>query len=494
MFGLPASPWKMAAQLAAIGKSLAMIEFAPDGTILTANDAFLAALGYTLEEIRGKKHSMFVDPATRASAAYARFWEELRNGQHQSAEFKRVTKSGEDVWIQASYTPVSTGGKPFKVVKYAAVITQRVLEAADTAGQVAAIGRSQAVIHFDLAGNVLHANANFLETLGYVESEIVGRHHSMFVLPAERESADYLHFWSELRAGRFAAGEYCRLGKGGREVWLQASYNPILDPSGTPLKVVKFATDITANVMQRQRRQRIGQEIERDMAAIGDAISTTSTQAANAATASEQTSGNVQAVAAGAEQLGASIAEISRRMSEASSTTLNAVQQATETNAVVGSLLTATAQIQQVVQLITTIASQTNLLALNATIEAARAGDAGKGFAVVASEVKNLATQTARATENIATQIANVQGATNQAVTAIRQISETIGSINEIATAIAAAVEEQDAVAREMSANMHTAADGVASITSSTQMIAQATGAADIAARKVREASQLLVA
>jgi methyl-accepting chemotaxis protein len=494
MFGINTSSRKMGAQLAALDRSQAIIEFAPDGTILTANQNFLTPFGYTLAEVRGKNHRIFVDEATRASPDYARFWENLRRGEFQSGEFRRLSKSGEVVWIQGSYNPVSLGGPPFKVVKYATVITRRVLEAAENAGQIAAIDRSQGVVHLALNGTVLYANANFLDSLGYTASEIVGKNHSMFVDPEERSSGDYQHFWQELRQGRFQASEYCRIGKGGRKVWIQASYNPILDPTGVPVKIVKFATDITASVVRRQRREQIGHEIERDIGAISEAISTTNAQAGTAAAASAETSQNVHAVAAGAEQLGASIAEISRRMSEASETTSSAVQQAEKTNTIVGSLLVATSQIEQVVQLITTIAGQTNLLALNATIEAARAGDAGKGFAVVASEVKSLATQTTRATESISAQITNVQSATTQAVDAIRQISETIGSINAIATAIAATVEQQDAVAREMSTNMQVAANGVSSITDSTNRIAHATESAAQAAQKVMRASQELVA
>ena len=494
MSWLSTSPWKMAAQLAALEKSQATIEFNPDGTILTANDKFLDTLGYRLTEVVGRHHSMFVDEKTRRSAEYETFWRSLRAGKYQAAEFKRLTKSGHEIWIQASYNPVFLGGKPWKVVKYATVITDRVLQAADSAGQIAAINRSQAVIHFSLEGKVLKANANFLAVLGYSEDEIVGRHHSMFVQPAERDGVPYQTFWKALRDGKPQTAEFCRIGKGGREVCILATYNPILDPEGVPVKVVKFATDVTASVIERKRREQLGQGFDRDIKAIGEAVSITNVQAANAASASSQAAMNVQAVAAGAEELGSSIAEISRRMTEASKTTQDAVQQADETNTIISSLLSATSQIEQVAQLITNIAGQTNLLALNATIEAARAGEAGKGFAVVASEVKGLAAQTARATESIAKQITDVQVATQRAVAAIRRISETIVSINQISMAIAGAVEEQDAVAREMSSNMQLAADGVKSITDSTHLIAQATDAAHVAIHKVKEASEQLVA
>jgi methyl-accepting chemotaxis protein len=484
----------MAAQLAALDRSHAVIEFGLDGTILTANRLFLDALGYRLDEIKGKNHKMFVDQKVRDNVLYQEFWTSLRQGTYQSREFKRIAKSGDEVWIQASYNPIMSRGKPFKIVKYATVITERIRQAAENEGQVEAIGRSQAVIHFDLEGKILSANDNFLAALGYTSGDIVGHHHSMFVRPSERNSSDYQAFWADLRAGHFRAAEYCRIAKDGREVWIQASYNPILDPDGVPLKIVKFATDITAAVAERQRREQAGVEIDRDMAEIASAISMTNTQAASAADASMEAAKNVQAVAAGAEELGASIAEISRRMSESSQATVRAVRQAEETKAIVATLLTATSQIEKVAQLITGIADQTNLLALNATIEAARAGEAGKGFAVVASEVKSLAMQTSRATESIGTQIAAVQTATSQAVGAIHQISGTIESMSGIATAIAAAVEEQDACAREMAANMQTAAIGVSSINDSSNMIAHAAETADVAVQKVKQATKYLAA
>jgi methyl-accepting chemotaxis protein len=235
-----------AGQVAAIRKSQAVIEFAMDGTVLDANDNFLHALGYTLDEINGRHHSMFVDEAYRQSAEYKEFWTRLNRGEYQAAEYKRIGKGGKEVWIQASYNPIlDLNGKPFKVVKYATDTTEQKLRNADYTGQIAAIRKSQAVIAFDMDGTVLDANHHFLNALGYTLEEIKGRHHSMFVDEAYRQSAEYKEFWTKLRRGEYQAEEYKRIGKGGREVWIQASYNPILDLNGKPFKVVKYATDVT---------------------------------------------------------------------------------------------------------------------------------------------------------------------------------------------------------------------------------------------------------
>ncbi len=485
-------PWGMAARLAAIDRSQAMIEFRPDGTIIGANRSFLEAVGYTLAEIEGRHHGIFVDEEERASDLYRRFWSRLRDGEHQSGEFRRIAKDGKEIWLQASYSPVVIRGRVRAIVKYATVVTDRIRKAADAAAQIAAIDRSQAVIHFDMAGTVLHANSNFLAVLGYSAEEVIGQHHSLFVAAEERSGAEYRQFWESLRRGEYHAGEFRRIGKAGRTVWIEATYNPIFDPRGRPVKVVKFATDVTQKVRDRIGRQELGTEVDRDLEAIAGAITTVNAQAANTAATSARTSENVQALATGTEELVSSIAEIGRRMVEASELTASAVTQAAATNQAIEGLLRATGEIEQIVQLITSIASQTNLLALNATIEAARAGDAGKGFAVVASEVKNLASQTARATGNIAGQIADVQAATRQSVEAIRAIAETISSINQIAGMIAAAVEQQGSVTREMSANMQTAAGGVSSISESASVTAQAIQKAEAAAHKVKEASHRL--
>ena len=306
--------------------------------------------------------------------------------------------------------------------------------------------------------------------------------------------AAYRAFWESLNRGEYQVAEYKRIGKNGKEVWIQASYNPILDFSGKPFKVVKYATDVTQAVQDRIRRAEIQRGIDRDLGEISSAVSGATQQAASAASASVQTAANVQAVAAGSEELVASIAEIGRRVDDASKISAQAVVQGNRTNEIMHGLTAAAARIGEVVNLINNVAGQTNLLAPNATIEAARAGEAGRGFAVVASEVKSLALQTSKATEDIANQIVSVQEATGQAVKAIQDITATINEINDISTTIAAAVEEQSSVTQDISANMQTAAAGVDSISQNMNDIAAATKPAGASARKVKEASHQLAA
>ena len=238
-----------AGQLGAISKSQAVIEFSLDGRVLRANDNFLKVMGYSLEEVIGKHHSMFAEPAYAASPEYRLFWDKLGRGEFDAAQYKRIGKGGREVWIEASYNPImDVSGKPFKVVKYATDITAAKNQAADFAGQLGAISKSQAVVEFSMDGRIIHANENFLRTMGYTLAEVKGKHHSMFAEPAYAASLEYRMFWEKLNRGEFDSGQYKRLGKGGREVWLQASYNPILDSSGRPVKVVKYAPDVTAQV------------------------------------------------------------------------------------------------------------------------------------------------------------------------------------------------------------------------------------------------------
>lgn len=481
------------AQIDAINKSQAVIEFDMQGSVLDANENFLNTLGYQLNEIQGKHHSMFVDTREHNSPEYKSFWDALRRGEYQAAEYKRIGKGGRDVWIQASYNPIlNRQGKPVKVIKFAADITKQKTRNMDYRTKIEAINRSQAVIEFSTDGTVLDANENFLSALGFQLGDIKGQHHSMFVDPDERNSEQYTAFWDSLRRGEFQAAEYKRIGKGGRIVWIQASYNPIINDNGDVIKVVKFATDISAQVEARIHRAKTQKTIDHDLGEITDAIENATGQAASVASAADETSTNVQSLAAGIEELVASVGEINRQVTSALNVSTEAVEQADNTNEVVNGLADSAQKIGEVVGMISDIAEQTNLLALNATIESARAGEAGKGFAVVASEVKSLASQTAKATEEISKQINDMQGTTQDAVQAIEGISKTIGDINEYSSAISAAMEEQTAVTGEMSASMQTAANGVENITRGISEIAGATEQVDMATQKVKEASASL--
>jgi len=416
-----------AGMIAAIGRAQAVIAFNLDGTVVTANENFLKTLGYSLGEIQGKHHSMFVEPAMRDSAAYREFWASLNRGEYQAAEYKRIGKGGKEVWILASYNPIlDEKGKPFKVVKFATDVTQQKLRTADLAGQIAAIGKSQAVIEFNMDGSILTANENFLNALGYSLGEIQGKRHSMFVEASERDGAAYREFWANLNAGVYQAGEFKRIGKGGKEIWIQASYNPILDLNGKPFKVVKYAADTTAQVIARKR--------------------------------AESVRGMMETVAAGAEELNASVREISETMTKSRQTASEAVVRVDAADQQAQRLSAASESMGGIVELIGNITGQINLLALNATIESARAGEAGRGFAVVASEVKNLANQAKQATDKIGQEIGNLNGISADVVSALTAIKQSIQEVSEYVTSTAAAVEEQSTVTSEMSSSMQRAA------------------------------------
>ncbi|WP_420549248.1 methyl-accepting chemotaxis protein [Curvivirga sp.] len=484
---------KLADKIDAINKSQAVIEFDLQGTIMDANQNFLNAMGYSLSEIKGKHHSMFVEPDYKNSQDYKDFWAGFKTGKFQQAEYCRLAKGGREVWIQASYNPlIGKNGRPYGVIKFATDITAQKLQNADYQGQVEAIGKSNAVISFELDGTIIEANSNFLGAVGYQQSEVQGRHHSIFMDPKEKNTPQYREFWAKLARGEYQAGEYKRIAKNGEEIWIQASYNPIFDMNGRPFKVVKYAVDITDQMNDRMRRQDLQHQIDIDLSQITESVNKVMNQTEAATISSESASENVQAVATGAEELAASIGEISAQVSHAREISASAVAQAEDTNNVISGLAEASQKIGEVVALINDIAEQTNLLALNATIEAARAGDAGKGFAVVANEVKSLASQTANATNEIGTQISAVQESTRDSVAAIGSISSTIEQVNDISTAIAAAIEEQTAVTQNMSSNMHVAADGVNTINNSMTEIAISTDFVSSAVLKVKEASESL--
>jgi len=478
------------AKLAAVDAILAFIEFTPDGTILSANGNFLAATGYARDEIVGKHHSIFVLPNERDGDEYRSFWSKLKGGQPSQGDIRRVAKGGREIWLSASYLPVrDTSGTVYKVVKIATDVTARKLRDTERVGQLEAIGRSQAVIAFDLKGTILDANKNFLDALGYAQDEIVGRHHSMFVDPTERQSPSYRALWEKLGRGEFVSAEFKRIHKSGREVWIQASYNPIFDMAGRPFKVVKFATEVSAQVAARHRAEQARQIIDESLGDADRAISDANVQSAAAAAASRATADNVQAVAAGAEELDASVREISQSMSRSRGETDAAFERVVEADRSTQRLAESAKAMGGIVQLIQHIAGQINLLALNATIESARAGDAGKGFAVVATEVKSLARQAADATDQIVQKIGDIQSATTDVVGGLSSIRKSIESVREYVASTAAAVDEQSAVTREISSNLRGASDAVQAITQNVGSIAAATKLADESTKQVRNAA-----
>ena len=529
----------------AIERSQAVIEFDLSGNILRANDNFLNAMGYTSEEIVGKQHRLFVAQSYANSKEYEHFWQTLRHGEFVSDRFKRIKKDGSSIWLEASYNPVlDENNKPVKVIKFATDITDKVRQELDDKAQIVAINKVMAVIEFDLEGNILTANDNFMQTMGYSLDEIQGQHHSIFITPEYANSADYKKFWHDLAEGKANTGTFQRRNKQGQDVWLESSYNPIFDEEGKPFKVVKYATDVSQN-----ENTRLLKDVIDDAGAVmtrfseGDLTARmqrhlSDNQVSMFRTQIEQLSGSVRLMAdkleniiaealetsnvvqnassevsAGAlnlsqrvQEQAAALEETSATMNEMNSSVQNNLESAKltsresiqvqakvhdgvevmqQTIQAIGAIEESSHQISDIVTLIDSIAFQTNLLALNAAVEAARAGEHGRGFAVVAGEVRNLAQKSAEAAkdisklinesatrvtqgtqlasrsgksleeindaiENIVKMVAQITEASEEQATGINQVNQAIAQIDEVTQQNAALVEETSSAAETM--------------------------------------------
>ncbi|WP_428833085.1 methyl-accepting chemotaxis protein [Metapseudomonas otitidis] len=410
-----------ALELASIRRAMAMIEFTPDGIILDATPAFLDVVGYRLDEVVGQHHRLFCTREVAQSSAYQQFWERLRKGERFSDRFSRRARDGHEIWLEATYMPIQDAfGRTLKVLKIATDITAQIEAEHRHESYINAIGRSMAVIEFNLAGEVVSANRNFLELMGYRLEDILGKPHRMFCVDEDTRGDEYRQFWARLNQGEFLSDRYRRVTRDGRVVWLRATYNPLYDANGRLYGVVKFASDITAQV-ERRDAEAAAAQLAHDIAMETDVT---------AAQGTETVARTVDVVTEIATNLG-TVADQIEGLNKQSE------------------------QITSIVQVIRGIADQTNLLALNAAIEAARAGEQGRGFAVVADEVRQLASRTSQATVEINSVVQQNQNLARSAVSSMSTTQDRAREGVQLAN-------QAGEVIREIRSESHRVVDAVA--------------------------------
>jgi methyl-accepting chemotaxis protein len=514
MLGFRSAVQLAAEHYRAISSSHAIIWFSPEGLVQGANENFCKALGYAPEEIVGRHHRMFVEEAHTQTSEYQRFWRDLAAGKAQRGQFRRISKTGADVWIEASYDPIIRNGKVVGVVKIAADITTSKVSALHNESILKALERSVGVIEFDPSGVIVDANKSFCAVVGYDRADLVGQRHSMLCEPEYATSKAYELFWQKLRSGEFFSDTFRRLGKGGREVWIQATYNPVFNTRGEIYRIVKFATDITGRMQavgvlgeaigqlaKGNLAIQLSQEIDVSLdatrhdfnaaaekldlavskiAASSEEIALTAGEllesAGSIAKRTEQQAAALEQTSAALEQITQTVHDASARAADAGELVRETRQSAEESGRVVREAVAAMGQIEHssreisnIISVIDEIAFQTNLLALNAGVEAARAGEAGKGFAVVAQEVRELAQRSAKAAKEIK---ALITTSSNQVKAGVDLVDRTgkaleviVGRVQEIDLNVAAIVE----ASREQSVGIKEIGEAVTQLDHKTQ-------------------------